>query len=841
MATTRGTSKAKRSTEKPPSAKLERYQKKRNFSITPEPAGAPRRRKKAESLRFVIQKHWARRLHYDFRLELDGVLLSWAVPKGPSYDPSEKRMAVHTEDHPLDYASFEGEIPAKQYGAGSVIVWDRGTWEPVGDPRDGMAAGKLLFDLYGEKLAGRWELVRIAKPGDKSEQWILFKKRDAWARTLAEFDVLAAFPDSVIAKPLGPLTQASLNPTEIDANETMHDAPLAPLPAKLVPQLASLSPTLPADTGWIIETKFDGYRMLARIEDAHVTLFTRNGHDWTLKLKSLASEIEKLDISEGWLDGEIVVLRDGVPDFNALQNAIDCHRNDAIVFFAFDLPFWEGRDLRNLPLVQRRAKLSELVSDQSERVRFSEAFDAPPAQIFQAACKLGLEGLMFKRADATYVSARSQTWLKAKCKLRQEFVIGGFSDRSGAAKEVGKLYLGVYAEGDLRYAGGVGTGWDSGTAADLKKRLTAIEIEQSPFSTEARSSRRWGGGRAAAMRWVKPILMAEVEFSEWTPEGHVRHASFKGLRADHPANSIRREAVQTAVTLHGTSAIKVSNPDRVIDKSKGITKVELVRYYESVAEFMLPHLLDRPLSLVRAPEGIDAQTFFQKHAETAMPGLTEHPSSLWPGHAALLTADSPAAIVAAAQMNVVEFHTWNSTAGKIDRPDRVIFDLDPGEGVPWETMREAAVLVRTLLDELGLQSWLKTSGGKGLHVVVPLAPRRSYDEVKAFSRAAVQHLAATLPQRFTARSGAANRKGRIFVDYLRNGFSQTTAAAFSARARPGLGVSMPVSWDQLAKLKSGDQWTIRDAREYLSFQVVDPWASYWETRQVLTAAIKRLG
>ncbi|CAN7756818.1 DNA ligase D [Cupriavidus necator] len=839
MATTPGTSKARaRTAEQLPN--LDRYQKKRNFSVTSEPAGTRQRRKKAEQLRFVIQKHWARRLHYDFRLELDGVLLSWAVPKGPSYDPSEKRIAVHVEDHPLDYANFEGEIPAKQYGAGSVIVWDRGTWEPIGDPREGMAAGKLLFDLYGEKLAGRWELVRIAKPGDRSEQWILFKKRDAWARPLAEFDVLTALPDSVIAKPLGAVTQVSTGTTEMASDTAITDAPLAPLPAKLGPQLANPAPALPTGTGWVIETKFDGYRILARIENARVALFTRNGHDWTRKLESLAPEIEKLDISEGWLDGEIVVLRDGMPDFNALQNAIDGHRNDAIVFFGFDLPFWEGRDLRNVPLAQRRAKLAELIGDRSERVRFSEAFDAPPAQIFQAACQLGLEGLMFKRADSSYVSARTQTWLKAKCKLRQEFVIGGFSDRSGAVAEVGKLLLGVYADGELRYVGGVGTGWDSATATELRRRLAALEIERSPFSTEARSSRRWGGGREAIVRWVKPTLVAEVEFSEWTPEGQVRQASFKGLRADHPAKSIRREAVQTTVTPHGVSAIKVTNPDRVIDKSTGITKVELVRYYESVAERMLPHLKDRPLSLVRAPDGIDAPTFFQKHAETAMPGLTEQPRSLWPGHAALLTADSAEAIVAAAQMNVVEFHTWNSTARHIECPDRVIFDLDPGEGIAWETMVEAAMLVHTLLDELGLQSWLKTSGGKGLHVAVPLAPQRSYDEVKAFSRAAVKHLAATLPQRFTARSGAANRKGRIFVDYLRNGFSQTTAAAFSARARPGLGVSLPVSWEQLTKLKSGAQWTIRDAREYLSFQVADPWQSYWEARQSLTAAIERL-
>lgn len=555
MATTHARARAKRR-ETAPSPALERFDKKRDFSITPEPAGRRRRRKKPARLSFVIQKHWARRLHYDFRLELDGVLLSWAVPKGPSYDPAEKRIAVHVEDHPLDYAGFEGDIPPKQYGAGSVIVWDRGTWVPVGDPREGMAAGKLLFDLHGEKLAGRWELVRIAKPGDKSEQWILFKKRDAWARPLSEFDVLTALPDSVIAKPLGALNaeDGANEPVAVldeDPVSAIKRAPRAPLPAKLEPQLATLSLTLPTGAGWIIETKFDGYRILARISDARVTLFTRNGHDWTRKLCSLAAEIEKLDISEGWLDGEIVVLRDGMPDFNALQNAIDGHRNDAIVYFAFDLPYWGGRDLRSLPLAQRRAKLATLIAAHTERVRFSEAFEAPPAQMFQAACQLGLEGLMFKRADSPYVSARTQSWLKAKCKLRQEFVIGGFSDSEGSNTEIGRLYLGVYADGALIYSGGVGTGWDSATAAALRKRLVALQVEKSPFATEARASGRWGGRRPAAVRWVKPTLVAEVEFSEWTPDGQVRHASFKGLRTDHPVNAIRREAVQTAVTPHG--------------------------------------------------------------------------------------------------------------------------------------------------------------------------------------------------------------------------------------------------------------------------------------------------
>ncbi|WP_349606790.1 MULTISPECIES: DNA ligase D [Cupriavidus] len=821
-------------------ADLKRYEKKRDFAITPEPSGRATNARKARSkLSFVIQKHWARRLHYDFRLELDGVLLSWAVPKGPSYDPKEKRIAVHVEDHPLEYANFEGDIPRGQYGAGSVIVWDRGTWDPVGDPRKGMAEGKILFDLHGVKLEGRWELVRIAKPGDKSEQWILFKKPDAWARPLAEFDVLTALPDSVTSTPQTSQDESLPDEDLASASLSIDRAPRASLPAKLAPQLASLSPTVPTGEGWIIETKFDGYRLLARIANGTVRLFTRAGHDWTAKFPSLVSELASLDADEAWIDGEIVVLRNDVPDFNALQSAIAAHQDDEIVYFAFDVPYLNGRDLRAFRLSQRKELLAGILGSASERVRFSEAFDAPPAKLFKAACGLGLEGLMFKRADAPYVSARTPTWLKAKCKLRQEFVVGGFSLRTGSRQEVGRLYLGVYEDGALRYTGGVGTGWDSSTAAALMRKLVSLEIESMPFDQYTKAG-RWGRGGSETARWVKPSLVAEVEFSEWTAEGHVRHAIFKGLRSDLQAKSVRKEAIRASVAPQGVSSVKVTNPDRVIDPATGITKLDLVRYYESVASLMLPHLKDRPLSLVRAPEGIAGTMFFQKHTETAIPGLTELPRGRWPGHAPLLVANSVEAIVAAAQMNVVEFHTWNSIERRIDTPDRFILDLDPGEGLEWSKMQEGALLVRTLLDEVGLRSWLKTSGGKGLHVVVPLTGRQNYEVVKDFSRAAVQHLAATLPQRFIAKSGPPNRKGKIFVDYLRNGHGQTTAAAFSARARPGMGVSMPVSWDDLPKLKSGAHWTIRDAREYLSFQRADPWADYWTTRQTLSAAIKRL-
>jgi len=840
--------------ESPP---LSRYRQKRNFAVTSEPAGAHAQREKkaaAEALSFVVQKHWASRLHYDFRLELDGVLLSWAVPKGPSFDPSKMQMAIHVEDHPLAYAGFEGTIPPRQYGAGTVIVWDRGTWEPEGDPRDGMAKGKLVFRLHGEKLAGLWELVRIAKPGDKQDPWMLFKKKDAWARSVAEYDVITALPDSVVARPLGLVeereprgapTRASAPASAAAEGPDLSAAVRAPLPAKLEPQLATLVATPPAGD-WIVETKFDGYRLMARIDKGKAKLITRGGHDWTDKMKPLAAAIEALGMNSAWLDGEIVVMgKDGLPEFNALQNAIDNAASEAIEYFVFDLPFHGGRDLRKVPLAARRALLASLLDERpSNRIRLSQAFPASPAQMLEAARQMQLEGIIVKRPDAPYVSQRSVTWLKIKCTLRQEFVICGFSERSGARGEVGSLFLGTYERGVLTYAGNVGTGWNARTARDLHARLAAIETKTPTLSIEATTPGRWSRRSAGGERWVRPELVAEVSFREWTPDGHVRHAVFVALRLDKPAREVTREVAQapaTGTALAPAASIKVTNPERVIDPSTGTTKVMLVRYYESIAERMLPHLADRPVSLVRAPEGMSGELFFQKHPETRMPGLRELDSKLWPGHAALLAVDTQDALVSAAQMNTIEFHTWNSTAKKIDQPDRIVFDLDPGEGVSWPHVQEAAFLMRAMLDELGLASWLKTSGGKGLHVVVPIVPKLGYDVVKAFSQAVVAHLAKTIPARFVARSGGANRIGRIYVDYLRNGHGQTTAAAFSARARPGLGVSMPVAWEQLMVLKGGAQWTIATAREYLSFEQRDPWAEYWTTRQTLVQGMKTLG
>jgi bifunctional non-homologous end joining protein LigD len=875
---------------------LARYNAKRNFKTTAEPA--PVRAASGRQLSFVIQKHDATRLHYDFRLELDGVLLSWAVPKGPSFDPKERRLAVHVEDHPVAYGSFEGTIPKGQYGAGTVIVWDNGTWEPVGDPRAGMKAGKLVFRLHGKKLAGLWELVKIAKPDERQEPWLLFKKHDDWARPHADYDVVSALPDSVIAHPLKPLdggpvaaTAAAAEPVNaakaskasprakvaaaspFDAS-TLAGARKAALPETLSPQLATLAKSAPTHGDWLYEIKFDGYRLMTRIAKGKATILTRGGHDWTHKMQPLADELATLGIDSGWLDGEAVVLdAEGLPHFNLLQKALDSRRrSEAILYYVFDVPFLNGQDLRGVPLHARRALLKQVVEAHAgDKLRFSDDFPADAAQVLETACNLKLEGVIAKRRDGLYTSARSTDWLKLKCQARQEFVIGGFSDRSDNAKAVGALTLGYYDDqGVLQYAGRVGTGWSSADAVELRSKLAKLVSEKSPFPVGTTRSTRWLAKPDAEDHWVRPKLVAEVGFAEWTPDGSVRHASYQGLREDKDAKSVGRERAKAppesekAVTTNkktpvdsmsapaatsgarpraGTAeveGVRITHPERVIDASTGHTKLDLARYYASIAEWILPHLKSRPASLVRAPEGVGGELFFQKHADVrTMPGVEQLPD-LWEGHGPLLEVPTAQALVAAAQMNVIEFHTWNSVKQKVDKPDRMIFDLDPGEGVAFDQVREGAQLTQALLTELGLQCWLKTSGGKGLHVVVPLAARLDYDSVKAFSQRAVQHLAQTIPQRFAAKSGPANRVGKIFVDYLRNGFNATTAAAFSARARPGLGVSMPIAWSELPEIRSGAHWTISDARDRLSFQKADPWADYWKCRQTLTAAMKAL-
>ncbi len=861
---------------------LNPYWAKRDFSVTSEPRGE--RADSSDELSFVVQKHAASRLHYDFRLEFGGVLLSWAVPKGPSLDPADKRLAVQVEDHPLSYGGFEGTIPPGQYGAGQVIVWDRGHWEPVGDPRHGLAQGKLEFDLHGEKLEGRWELVRLAKKdGDRQQPWLLFKKRDEFARAKSEVDIVKDFPDSVIAKPAAAKKTAGARAPKKQAPQGTAaigmpgGAAKAKLPETISPQLATLVSGLPpASAGpWIFESKYDGYRVLARIDaKGRAALITRGGHDWSAKLPKLKQALERLDLKSAWLDGEIVLHgENGLPDFNALQNAFERSApNPRIVYFLFDLPFFEGHDLRGQPLSGRRGLLKAMLDERAPEgglLRFSESLDADAGEILAAACRMNLEGVMAKRADSAYTGGRGEDWLKLKCQQRQEFVVCGYTDRSDGTARIGSLLLGVHERrrGALLPVGGVGTGWSSAEAAKLLKQLSKTTTASPPFppgEEKKLQAGRWTKRKAEAIHWVEPRLVAEVAFAGWTPDGQLRHASYVALRADKPANEVVRETSATPADVAAAAApaaapaaarkakapaqaeaagrIAITHGERVVDPTTGATKRDLVRYYESVAEWMLPHLKGRPCALMRAPQGIKGHLFFQKHAEkTEIPGVKLLDPALDPGHEALLEIASAEALVGAAQMNVFEFHTWGALARHIGKPDRMVFDLDPGEGTAWPQVREAAVLVRGFLGDLGLKSWLKTSGGKGLHVVVPLAPRRDAATVKAFSKAIVEHMARAIPSRFVAKSGPANRVGKLFIDYLRNGHGATTVAAFSARARPGLGVSMPVSWDELDALKSSAQWTIADARERLSLQTEDPWADYWGAKQTLTGAMKALG
>ncbi len=828
---------------------LKSYKAKRNFKITPEPEEGGEAGVEGQ-LQFVIQKHWATRLHYDLRLELDGTMKSWAVPRGPSFDPSDKRMAVQVEDHPISYNTFEGQIPAKQYGAGKVIVWDKGTWVPVGDAAKGYREGKLKFELHGHKLHGHWTLVRMkGKDKDEAKQppWLLIKEHDAYERAAAEYSVVDEMPDSVGKLPL-PGAKAARKPAAPKAvvKSAKKAATKVALPATLKPQLATLVDAPPADPdAWLYEIKFDGYRLLARIDGKKVQLFTRNGHDWTHKLGALAAALQKAKLPPCWLDGEIVVNNDaGVPDFQALQNAFDKSGTDAIVYFVFDLPFCDGEDLRAEPLEARRARLQMLLHDvDSDAVRFSEVFDAPGRDIVLSACKLGLEGVIGKRRESVYRASRSPDWIKLKCSQRQEFVIGGWTDPKGARAGLGALLLGVHDErGALRYAGNVGSGFSAASLAALRKQLDKIAAKASPFSAKTAVDRN--------AHWVQPKLIAEVSFSEWTKTGSVRHPVFHGLRADKPPVQIVRErpaddgqparaGSKVSTTSKKSEAaskpspasvlpasFKVSSPTRVIDASTGATKIDVVRYYALIAPLLLPHLKRRPVSLVRAPEGIAGELFFQKHLEKyKMPGVRPLDPALDPGHAPLLEIASAQGLLSAAQMNALEFHTWNAYKTSIGKPDRMTFDLDPGEGVQWSTMQEAAKLVHVLLKELELAAFVKTSGGKGLHVVVPLQKRYDWDTVKAFSQAIVQHLARTLPQVFVAKSGPRNRVGKIFVDYLRNGFGATTASAWTLRARPGLGVSVPIGWEEVDHIESGAHWKLADIHRRLDTGNA-PWDGY---------------
>ncbi|MGY2190278.1 putative DNA ligase-like protein [compost metagenome] len=849
---------------------LDDYNRMRDFSATSEPAAVKRpgrKNAKDHALQFCIQKHDASRLHYDFRLELDGALKSWAVPKGPSLDPKVKRLAVHVEDHPLDYASFEGSIPEGHYGAGDVIVWDRGVWIPQEDPAKAYAKGKLKFELQGEKLEGLWNLVRTHMPG-KQEQWFLIKHQDGAARPESDYDVVSAEPDSVLSErtivaksPKAAKPKAIKKPAtpQKEKSAPLTGARKAKLPEQIKPELATLVEKAP-DGQWSYEVKFDGYRIMARIDHDEVKLFTRNGHDWTHKLPGQAKALASLGLESAWLDGEMVVAdEEGVPDFQALQNAFEAGRSGNIVYYLFDLPYLNGVDLREVPVEERRAALATVLkATKDPLLRFSDAFGEDPEALLNSACQMRMEGLIGKRLGSPYVSRRSSDWIKLKCKHRQEFVIVGFTDPKGSRSAFGALLLGLHDRdsGELRYAGKVGTGFTEATLSTIHAQLKPLQTKK-PAVVNPPS-----GAEVRGVHWLKPTLLAEVAFAEMTKDGSVRHAVFHGLRDDKPAKDITEEratAVKTASakkTAAKPSAtkkkaepapsqigldkgkVRITHPDRVIDATSGTTKVQLAEYYASVAEWILPQLKDRPVALVRAPDGIAGELFFQKNAERlAIPGITTLDQKLT--GQPMMVINNAEALVGAVQMSTVELHTWNATSDNLDKPDRFVLDLDPDPALPWKRMIEATQLTLTVLDELGLKAFLKTSGGKGIHLVVPLTRKLGWDEVKDFSHAIVSHMAKLLPERFSAVSGPKNRVGRIFIDYLRNGLGATTICAYSARTREGLPVSVPIYREEVAELKGGNQWNIHNVHERLAEVGDGPWEDLKKTRQTITAEMRR--
>ena len=840
--------------------KLVKYRAKRNFQITVEPKGKGGNTRNRTGTRhdaiFVVQRHHASRLHYDFRLEIDHTLKSWAIPKGPSLDPNDKRLAVHVEDHPLDYASFEGTIPAKQYGAGEVITWDRGTWRADGDAAAAYEAGKIKFELFGQKLRGHWTLVRtrlgaeqrVGSTAHHNENWLLIKERDVEAKPAAQYDITTALPDSVNQSATTNRPPATVVK---ERATTAKKAPKSALPASMQPQLATLAATAPNEDGWAYELKLDGYRLLTRLDGAgSIQAFTRNGLDWSKKLAGTVKALSTLGLKNCWLDGEIVVAdEDDRPSFQLLQNAFSSGQTQDIHYYLFDVLFADGRDLRAQSWAARRVVLDALFAkNRNPLVGVTQVHTPPIKDLWKSVCHHGLEGLMGKRLDAPYQSGRSSTWIKLKCLQRQEFVIGGFTSPQGARTGFGALLLGVHENDTLRYVGRVGTGFDETRLAELHLSLKALKLQTAPFFNPPKST------ASNPVHWVNPTLVAEVSFAGWTGTGSVRHAVFRGVRGDKPAGQVIREVPQKVSAIAGKAApvdqqgsvttdsgVVVTHAHRVVDVSSGFTKLDVLRYYEKIAPHMLPHLMDRPVALLRVPENIAGEQFFQKHlGKYAMADALLLPD-LDPGHAPLIALNSEKAITRAAQMNVIEFHTWNATAKKMEHPDRLIFDLDPDPALPWKKVVEAAKLTRTLLQELGLVSFLKTSGGNGLHVVVPLVRRHTWAASKAFAKAVSDHLAKIIPALFSAKMGAQNRVGKVFVDYLRNGRGSTTVCAFSVRARPGLGVSLPISWQQLEEIRASDEFNIMTVQSVLRKQKKDPWAGYEKSRQSLGEAIRALG
>jgi bifunctional non-homologous end joining protein LigD len=875
-------------------AELQTYRTKRHFDITAEPRG---KAGKHGGNAFVIQKHAATRLHYDLRLELDGVMKSWAVTRGPSLVPGEKRLAVHVEDHPIEYNKFEGTIPKGQYGGGTVMIWDRGTWEPEGDPHKGYKKGHLSFYLNGKKLHGLWHLVRMHKrPGDKRENWLLIKADDEYARTAKDPDILeeearsavtrrsmdeiAGAQDAVwhsnksvkenaarltraqratptkktgAAKAAKPKTaqraRKSESPAKADKRrktkkgdaDPVPGARPAPLPDFVPPCLALLGTTAPEGDEWIHEIKFDGYRMQARIDRGKVRLLTRKALDWTSKFAPIAEALKALPVDQAIIDGEIVSEdEDGVSSFSKLQQDLKEGRGANFLYYAFDLLYLDGYDLTGATLETRKQELARVLSGSNPHVRLSEHFTESGTLLLKHACTLHLEGVVSKRRTAPYRPGRGGDWIKTKCSDRQEFIIAGYAPSTVDPRAIGALILAYNKNGRLHYAGRVGTGYTHKVARELWQRLQPLRRDKPPFGAVPQEETR-----ARNAKWVEPKLVAEVDLRGWTHGDRVRQASFQGLREDKSPEEVVREvkaitskgsprtaaATRTAEKKTQAAGVTLSHPERVYWEDAGVTKQDLAAYYTRVWKWMEPHVVGRVLALVRCPEGATAECFFQKHASAGVDQKRLHLVAEPDGDKSI-SVDNLEGVIALVQAGVLEIHTRGTTIDHLEEADRLVFDLDPGPGIGWKDIVAAARDVRERLAELKLKSFIKTSGGKGLHVVLPIR-YTPWDEAKDFCRRIAEQMTADQPDRYTATVKKSVRGNRIFIDYLRNSREATAVAPYSTRARAGAPVSVPISWDELKTLKSASQYTVLNIQQRLSRLRTDPWKGIGKLKQAL--------
>lgn len=867
---------------------LDTYHQKRDFAKTPEPKGSQPKSGNADGRGFVIQKHAARALHYDFRLEVDGVLKSWAVPKGPSLNPKDKRLAMETEDHPVDYAAFEGVIPKPNYGAGTVMLWDAGEWQPEGDPRKALAAGKLNFVLRGERLNGHWSLVKMKGGKRSGKEWLLVKKNDEFADSGT--DPTAEFTESVatgrtmkhIAQDGGakssdkkPRAKSSAGRSasktgsaksktggkkkaekEAGAIDSALDDMQQPdkgkpgprkaasatksrlkkltgavektFPKNLTPQLATLYKTVPESDDWLHEIKFDGYRLLV-MKGREISLITRNGNNWTEKFPALARALEQLP--ECIVDGELVYLNNkGVSSFGGLQRILKTGDTASLAFYAFDLPYLQGYDLAKVPLLERKKLLADIVLKLYQpQIKYSDHIQGAGADVFRQACEHQLEGIVSKKADSHYQSTRAKSWRKIKCGKRQEFVIVGFTEPGGSRAGFGALLLGYYEKNKLHYAGKVGTGFNTAQLRDMRKKLDGLKWDKSPLAEKIAEKK---------VHWVKPELVGEVEFTEWTRDNHLRHPSFVALRSDKPARQIVRETPVDTSSEQKQPVATVSNPDKILYDKAGITKQDLADYYQFIAPSMLPYIQRRPLTLVRCPHGHTGHCFFQKHLnENAGKWLKPIAIAEKKGTSNYPYLTDAKGLNDLVQLGTLEIHAWGSTIDNVEKPDVLVFDLDPDEGVSWDELKLASVELREFLKQLGLTSFVRTSGGKGLHVVVPVKPTQEWDDAKAFCKAVAQKMADNQPNRYVAVMSKAKRKNKIFVDYLRNGRGATAICNYSTRGKPYAPVATPLEWNELIELESAQTYRIDNIRERMESLKKDPWEGFFDIKQAVTKKV----